>query len=151
VVLLDGIAHERQPELIVRAIESLEAVIATDREGLVYFGVGERLRLAFVPAEPGVDATVLANLLFNIEANPILHGPGKWVSRDLGRRRLTTKERLILLPIVAHVAWFTKPSGRTAPFSFVSVRRCYAVPARHSVRLPVETGIADRSRWPRWA
>lgn len=72
---------------------------------------------------PRLDATVLANLLFNIEANPIVHGPGKWVSRDLGRRRLTTKERLILLPIVAHVAWFTKSSSRVAPFSFVSVRR----------------------------
>ncbi len=64
---------------------------------------------------PRLDATVLANLLFNIEANPIFHGPGKWGSRDLGRRRLTTKERLILLPIVAHVAWFTKSSSRIAP------------------------------------
>ena len=83
-VLGDSVGDDGDAGAILAAMPPCAVRAQACGKSLIDFGVGERLGLAVVPSETGEGGQVAREILFNVDAKPVLARDVPGVIRDVG-------------------------------------------------------------------
>src|SRR5260370_12479942 len=98
-----AVTHKGQTNFVVLAMPAIAGIIRAQGKSLIHFGEGEILVPSFIPAKPAESPEIRGKLLFEIDAEAILHSPQLARGYDLGSRRVSRQEQIHSFPIVAHI------------------------------------------------